>query len=133
MPTKEEDFKERFIAVLRDLRENGKNDPEAMWLVGSLAARLIDGYKAKSWNDLKARLTPRDYAKLLSDFESEGNKHYREGRTKHAWAIQLLGCSLIARTQQDAEVRAGDGLLDEMLNTTVAIYRNASVSKAKAN
>ena len=29
MTTKEEDFKDRFVAVLQDLRSNGGKDPEA--------------------------------------------------------------------------------------------------------
>ena len=42
MATKEEEFKQRFAAVLLDLQEHGRNDPEAMWLLGSLACEIAE-------------------------------------------------------------------------------------------
>ncbi|WP_186767286.1 hypothetical protein [Devosia ginsengisoli] len=36
--TKEQDFKNRFFAVLKDVQEDGVDDGEAMWLLGRLAA-----------------------------------------------------------------------------------------------
>ena len=133
MATKEEDFKERFVAVLSDLRTNGGKDPEAMFLIGSLAARLLDRAKQPSWSAYKANMAPPVYARLLSDFEKQGNDFHREGRAKHAYAIQVLAISLIARTQKDADVRAGEGLLDEMLGFLVAAYRKAEKMPVQPN
>ena len=42
MPPRDEDFKQRFDSILLDMRISGSTDAETMWLVGSLAARLID-------------------------------------------------------------------------------------------
>jgi hypothetical protein len=133
MATKEDDFKERFVAVLTDLRTNGGKDPEAMYLIGSLAARLVDRTKQPSWAAYKANMVPPVYAKLLSDFEKQGNDFHREGKAKHAYAIQVLAISLIARTQKDADVRAGDGLLDEMMGFLIAAYRKAEKMPVKSN
>lgn len=133
MATKEEDFKERFVAVLRDLRDNGQKDPEAMFLIGSLAARLVDRAGQSSWTGLKTSMAPPSYAKLLSDFEKQGNTFHRDGKTKHAYAVQVLAISLIARTQNDPDVRAGDSLLDEMLGFLIAAYRSADKMTPKAN
>ena len=99
MATKEEDFKDRFVAVLQDLRGNGGKDPEAMFLIGSLAARLIDRASQPNWAAYKANMTPPAYAKLLSDFQQQGNDFHKEGKAKHAYAIQVLAISLIARTR----------------------------------
>jgi hypothetical protein len=131
MTTKEEDFKDRFVAVLQDLRSNGGKDPEAMFLIGSLAARLLDRAKQPSWAAYKAAMAPEAYSKLLSDFQKQGNGFHREGKDKHAYAVQVLAISLIARTQQDPEIRAGNGLLDEMLGFLIAAYRKAEAMTPK--
>lgn len=133
MATKEEDFKERFVAVLQDLRSNGGKDPEAMFLIGSLAARLIDRARQPSWAAYKASMTRAVYDKLLGDFQKQGNDFHREGKAKHAYAVQVLAISLIARTQDDAEIRAGDALLNEMFGFLIAAYRKAQATTPKPN
>lgn len=125
MPTKEEEFKQRFVAVLQDIQTNGKSDVEAMWLLGSLAATLVDASGNKSWGQLKRSITQADYARLLTDFQNEGNKQHKEGEVKKAYAMQVLGISLIAMTQKDEQLAAGDELLNEIIETTILIYRKS--------
>lgn len=133
MATKEEDFKERFVAVLQDLRGNGGKDAEAMFLIGSLAARLIERARQPSWAAYKANMTREVYSKLLTDFQKQGNDFHREGKAKHAYAIQVLAISLIARTQADPEVQTGDALLNDMLGFLIAAYRKAQAANPKPN
>ena len=133
MATKEEDFKQRFAAVLLDLQQNGRNDKEAMWLIGSLACEIAEKSGKKTWVDFKHTMSQQTYAKLLSDFEKEGNRQHREGDPKKAYAIQVLAISLIALTQNDEQMRAGDSLLDQLIEMTIAIYRNNREPKAAAN
>ena len=133
MATKEEDFKDRFVSVLQDLRGNGGKDPEAMFLIGSLAARLVDRARQPSWAAYKANMTPPVYAKLLSDFQQQGNDFHKEGKAKHAYAIQVLAISLIARTQTDPDVRTGEAFLDDMLGFLIAAYRKAQATAPKPN
>lgn len=123
MATKEEEFKQRFVAVLKDLQTGGKNDIEAMWLLGSLAAQIIERVRQPSWPALKASLTREAYDGLLRDFQNQGNSLYQEGKAKHAYAIQILGISLIAKTQMDRQLKAGEALLDEIIDYTIAVYR----------
>ena len=131
MASKEEDFKERFVAVLEDLRSNGGKDPEAMFLIGSLAARLVDRAKQPSWAAYKANMAPQVYGKLLSDFQQQGNDFHKEGKAKHAYAIQALAVSLIARTQgADPQMAAGEALLDQIIDYTVAVYRREKQKRA---
>jgi hypothetical protein len=133
MASKEEDFKERFVAVLQDLRGNGGKDPEAMFLIGSLAARLVDRAKQPGWAAYKANMGRAAYDKLLGDFKKQGNDFHKAGKAKHAYAIQVLAISLIAPTQNDPDIRAGDGLLDEMLGFLIAAYRKAQAATPKPN
>ena len=130
MPTKEQDFKERLVAIMRDVKDNLTDDTEAMWTIGSLAARLVDLYKVKTWTQFKAKLSAEAYDRLLKDFEEQGNAFHRDGKDKAAYAVQLLAVSVIARTQIDPEVRQGEELLDGIINGVVATYRKAQASKA---
>jgi hypothetical protein len=134
MSTKEQDFKERLVAVMRDLQDNGSKDPETIWLIGTLATGLIDLYKLKGWSEFKAQLTAAAYDQLLKDFEQQGNDYHRQGSTKAAYAIQLLAVSVVCRTQRDPEVRQGEKLLDHLIDRTVVAYRKALAAEAaKAN
>jgi hypothetical protein len=123
MATKEEEFKQRFVAVLKDLQANGKNDIEAMWLLGSLGTQIIEKAGFPSWPALKAALTREAYDGLLRDFQKEGNALHQQGKGKPAYAIQILGISLVAKTQMDEQLKAGEALLDEIIDYTIAVYR----------
>lgn len=125
MATKEEDFKERFVAVMKDLREAGENDQEAMFLIGSLASRLMTRTNAPSWPAFKSGLKSVDYALLLSDFEKQGNQFHRDGKRKHAYAVQLLAMSVIAPSQRDTDIAVGNSLLDQYIGRLVAAFRKA--------
>ncbi len=123
MASKEEDFKQRFVEILRDLQSEGSKDFEAMWLIGSLAAELIDRTGHKSWTEFKRGMDQPTYTRLLTDFEAEGNRQYREGEQKKAYAIQALAVSIVAPTQADGQIRAGDRLLDGLIEQTIDLYR----------
>lgn len=133
MATKEEEFKQRFVAVLMDLQENGKNDPEAMWLIGSLACEIVEKSNKAKWAEFKSTMAQQTYSKLLTDFEQEGNRQYREGDQKKAYAIQVLAISLIAYTQKDEQMRAGDKILDELIEMTIHVYRQNRQPKPAVN
>lgn len=130
MSTKEQDFKDRLVAVMRDLKDNIANDAEAMWMIGKLATGLVDLYKVKTWSQFKTRLTPQAYDQLLRDFEQQGNGYHKEGKAKAAYAIQLLAISTIAKTQTDPEVKQGEQLLDGIINGMVATHRKALAAEA---
>ncbi|WP_297106916.1 hypothetical protein [uncultured Devosia sp.] len=123
-PSKEAQFKQRFISVVADLQQNGINDPEAMALVGSLASELADALKQNSWVGVKQNLTPEIYNEMLESFRKRGNEYHKDGRTKHAYAIQLLSVSLVAATQRnDADIAAGEQLTDQLIERAATIYR----------
>src|SRR5690606_18014844 len=130
MPTKEEELKQRLAAVLRDLQREGGKDPEAVWLIGSLAAELADKARAKSWPALKESMTQDMYDGLLRDFQTTGNALYQAGDSRRAYAIQALGISLVCRTQRhDPVLRDGEALLDSMIEGAVRIFRRTQDKK----
>lgn len=123
-PTKEAQFKQRFISVLADLQQSGIKDSEAMGMIGSLAASLADNLEQQSWSGAKRVMTAAAYDALLESFQTRGNKAYQEGNTKQAYAIQLLGVSLVAMTQRsDADLATGERLMDQVIDSAVAHYR----------
>ncbi|WDR05300.1 hypothetical protein PSQ90_13535 [Devosia rhodophyticola] len=122
--TKEQDFKQRLAAILKDMQESGVKDQAAMELLGSLALDLSGNLNAVSWSQAKKLITTPTYSVLLKKFEQEGNEHYQAGREKHAYAIQALAVSLVAGTMRaDSVIREGEILLDAIIDAAVAAYR----------
>lgn len=128
MATKEEDFKERFVAVMKELREVGDTDHEAMFLIGSLASNLMKKKNAPSWHRFKADLPGSEHALLLHDFEKQGNKFHRDGKRKHAYAVQVLAMSVVAPSQTDKDVLSGNKILDGLINGLVTVFRKAEAA-----
>lgn len=133
MATKEEDFRERFVAMMQDLHANGGKDQEAMFLIGSLASRLMDRTSAKSWTTFKSTLGSYDRSALITDFEKQGNKFHKDGKSKHAYAVQVLAMSVIAPSQADEDVLTGNKILDSVINRLVAAFRKAEAATPKPN
>jgi hypothetical protein len=124
MPTSpQDDFKQRLIAVVADLDKAGKDDGEAMFLIGRLADTICRKGGQRDWRTLKTNLTRADYDLLLGEFQREGNRALKDGQGKLAYAFQALAVSLVAKTQPDKDVQAGAGLLDTALDAALANYR----------
>ena len=124
MTSKQQELKQRLAAVLEDLRGDGGADAEAVWLIGSLAAALIDKSDTQSWTGLKLDMSQETYTQIVQDFQEQGNALWQAGRPKHTYAIQALAVSIVASTQRsDLEIREGEELLDEIIEKPVGIYR----------
>ncbi|HTN62631.1 MAG TPA: hypothetical protein VL147_13965 [Devosia sp.] len=122
--TKEQDFKQRFAAVLRDLQQNGSKDPGAMVLLGSLAADLSRDLHTTNWTQAKAVMTPATYDALLGKLQQEGNALHAEGKVEHTYVIQALAVSLVAGTQRaDPDMVSGEKLLDHLIDSAIVLYR----------
>ena len=129
MATKEEDFKQRFAVLFKDLQNEGQKDAEAMWLIGSLAARICDSIKQKTWSGMKAKLSQPGFLKLLGEIDADRKALKADGQTKPAYALQALAMSLAARTHADRDVQTGDKLLDRMIDTALLAYRKSADQK----
>lgn len=120
----QEDLKARLATVLQDLAENGNKDPEAIWRIGNLAASLVDKGQVASWTALKNALTAEAYDNLLADFQEHGNALAQKGDKRRAYAIQVLGISVVCRTQRaDRQLAQGEALLDRLIESAISIYR----------
>ena len=118
----QESFKPIFISVLEDLRQTATDDGEAMALIGTLAAEIATRFQQTSWSGVKKVITRSNYDELLGAFQRQGTELHRAGQTKKAYAIQALAVSLIAGTQrQDADIAAGEPLLDQLIDHTVGL------------
>lgn len=122
MPTKEEDFKARFSTILADVRD--LSPPEDLLLLGSLAAQIISAGTARTWSQFKATLSANSYSALLTTFQTQGNALAKQGALRQMHAIEVLACSLIARTQvHDADVLSDDKILDRLIDKAIAGFR----------
>ena len=69
--SKEDDFRQRFAALLLDLSTS--DDTELTALLGSLGTRIISHAGVPTWAGLKQNLTRQDYDGLLKTFQAQGN------------------------------------------------------------
>ncbi|VAW16871.1 hypothetical protein MNBD_ALPHA12-582 [hydrothermal vent metagenome] len=123
-------FKYRFVTVIGDMGENVHKDPETLFLIGSLAASLIEQVKKPSWTKTKAALSPQAYNELLNSLKDQANQLAAKGKTKAAYAVEIMALSLIAPTMLDDEhIASGNDLLDTMIEDTIKFYRQRTASK----
>lgn len=130
MASKEEEFKTRFVELLTDLHAQGRNDRQAMWLVGSVATNMLDQAEIDKWGDFKRALSQISFDQLLATLQAQGNEIANQGKEKLVYAIQALAVSLVARTQTAPEVVAGDPLLDQLIDAAVKGYRQTQSQPA---
>lgn len=124
MTSKREQLKQHLLAVLTDLKEEAHKDPEAVWLIGSLASELTMKVKSPNWKGFKQKMTQDMYSTLVRDFQEEGQKLYRQDKRRHAYAIQAVALSIVASTQRvDPVISQGEALLDNYIERALAAYR----------
>ncbi|RUT35081.1 hypothetical protein EMQ25_03770 [Arsenicitalea aurantiaca] len=115
-------FKARFAEVMRDLK-SGKEDGEAMYLLGRIANRMLEEAKQPDWKALKQNLSLEAYDSVLMALQKRGNEFIAAGQVKPAYALQAIAVSIVAGTQTDPHVREGEKLLDRIIETTILNYR----------
>lgn len=123
--TVETEFVAQFHGVVDDLDRAGRHDGETMWLLGSLAARLVKEAKADNWTDLKLKISPRSLEEVVETLESQATAYVAEGRTKPAYVARLLGISLVASRINDVKLRQRDQMLNNFIDTAAIVFINA--------
>ena len=115
----------KIAALLEDLRREGMENGEAMFLLGTAAANLVDmGKGLKSWTGFKAVLTRPDIIKLLQEIDTEGNRMLDEDKVNVAYALQIIGMSVAASGSDNPQLQQGGALLDDVIERTLVNYRN---------
>ena len=89
-------FIERYHQVVDELDRTGRSDPETMWLLGSLVARLVTKTEAQNWTQLKLMLDNQSLKELVETLDGNATTYDAEGKTKAAYVARLLGISLVA-------------------------------------
>lgn len=123
----------QLATLLDDLRTDGGQDGEAMFMLGAGADRLASLAQVQGWGELKSKLQSPEITVLLQQIDSEGKQMLAEDKIKHAYALQALGMSLAATGNTDPLVQAGAELVDQIIEETLANYRNYAAKAAAAN
>ncbi len=117
-------FKERFVDLIADMGTNVHKDPKTLFLIGSLATRLVEEAKKTSWARTKAALSRDAYNSILETLRVQGNQLAAKGDKKASYAAEILAISIIAPTMRaDEHIATGNDLLDSMIEDTIKMYR----------
>jgi hypothetical protein len=116
------DFVAQFHRAVDDLDRTGRSDTETMWLLGSLAARLVTEAHADNWTDLKLKLTPDSLEELVDSLERQAGVYATEGKAKPSYVAKLLGISLVAGRVGDATLQRRDQMLNTFIDTAATVF-----------
>ena len=108
-------FRERLIAEIAELNEGEAKDPILRQMVGSYAIRMAREAGARDWADLKERADGATYDSALKLFQDQSHAAQKAGRRDDVRAFEVLGISLIARRQEQPDLRPGMIKLDEFI------------------
>ena len=118
----EADFITQFHSVVDELDQVGRNDNETMWLLGSLAARLVREAKADNWTDLKLRIGPKSLEELVTTLDTQAAAYQQDGKIKPAYVARLLGISLVAGRVSEPRLRQRDQMLNNFIDTAAIVF-----------
>ena len=116
------DFVAQFHRAVDDLDRTGRSDTETMWLLGSLAARLVTEAHADNWTDLKLKLTPESLEELVVSLERQAGMYETAGKTKPSYVAKLLGFSLVAGRVGDATLQRRDQMLNSFIDIAATVF-----------
>ena len=114
--TKEALFREKFVGLLAELTSPSGEFADALVIVGALARRIMADAGVSGWTRFKESQSAASYDAALRTFQKHGNTLVAERKLRTAYAVQVLAMSMIARTQSDPAVQAGDRQLDQIID-----------------
>ena len=126
------EFATQFHGVIDDLDRNGRSDNETMWLLGSLAARLVREARADNWTDLKLKIAPDSLEELVVTLDRQAAAYQGEGKTKPAYVARLLGISLVAGRLPDPVLKQRDQLLNNFIDTAAIVFIQSHNARTSA-
>lgn len=114
-----------IATLLQNLKGEGGENGEAMFLLGSAAANLVDLGQAATWRDFKASQSQAEIVDLLQQIDTEGPRLLSEDKVTFAYAIQAIGLSLAATMAADnPSLQQGAALLDDIIEITLTNFRD---------
>ncbi len=128
----EKNIRAILFSVLKDLNESGAKDSEAMWLIGSLATKMIEDSKAKDWPELKLAISPKGFNLTISELQKQIVELQAKGKKKPAYAMQAIAVSLASERIKDEDIIQGNELLNQLIANAI-VYFNQVNNKSKLN
>lgn len=125
-------FIARYHQVVDELDRTGRTDPETMWLLGSLVARLVTNTSAQNWTQFKLILDNTSLKEVVETLDTNAAAYEAEGKTKAAYVARLLGISLVASKIMEPKTRQRDQLLSHFIDTAAYVYITNHNAKAAA-
>ncbi len=120
-------FRDRLIAIISELGPGGSQakDKSLRRTVGSYAKRMAREAGARDWGDLKERADGATYDSALQLFQKQSEAAQRSGNAADVRAFEVLGLSLIARRQEQPDLRPGIVKLDEFIRNCESEQRRS--------
>ncbi len=128
----EKNIRAMLFTVLKDLNESGAKDSEAMWLIGSLATKMIEDSKVKNWPELKLTISPKGFDLTINELQKQIIELQASGKKKAAYAMQAIAVSLTSERIKDEDTVQGNELLNQLIANAIA-YFNQVNNKSKLN
>lgn len=125
-------FIAKYHEVVDELDRTGRNDPETMWLLGSLVARLVTNTDGQNWTQLKLMLDNKSLKELVETLDTNAATYEADGKTKAAYVARLLGISLVASKILEPKTRQRDQLLSHFIDTAAYVYITQHNARAAA-
>lgn len=135
MDYREQVFREKLIEIVSFLNDD-KSDNALRGRVGTFADDLMRQSKVESWTDYKAALNDPTYYAVLKLFEAESEKAAARKDIATMRALEILGTSLIARTQDQPGLLPGIDYVDNYIQryaTAVSRHRTGTPSHTSAH
>jgi hypothetical protein len=121
----EADFIAGFHNAVDRLDRSARHDNQTMWLLGSLAARLVQEASADNWTDLKLRIGPTALTELVTTLTAQADAHAAADDARAAYVAHLLASSLVAGRIADARLRQRDQMLNTFIDTAATVFRQS--------
>ena len=122
-------FAKRLHAIMARL-EVSRQQPNIRGVIGSVALSALCNTKARSWTELKQKLSGEGYDRILQALGTNATEMQKRGHKQGVQGLEALGVSLIARRQGDPALEPVVKMLDDYIEKCVAAARRAPMRPA---
>lgn len=108
-------FRQRLVAMAAELSSPRGVNPQLRQRVGICARQLVQKTRARNWTDLKQRADGATYDSMLGLFQREAAEASKASDPITVKALEILGLSLVARRQYQADLLPRISFLDRFI------------------
>ena len=125
MNERDQIFRERLVGLMSALNGGEGRDRSLRRMIGTYSNKLARDAGVRDWADLKQRADGPTYDSLLKVFQTQSAELAKRGDTIGVRAFEVLGISLIARRQYQADLMPGINFLDRYIEECATNARRA--------